>query len=134
MSQQAHLWSKYHAAAMLRLGSEAAAAEADRALAEYNKRFETLSKHEHEMAALALELEVRVRQVQEATQALMAAKHLVDAVKENYKGNEHHKIQDHAHDVFRYAHVALQADREYVIVPSGMDERDPRLGFRLDRR
>jgi len=130
MSQQAHLWSRYHAAALQTHEPESAAKKADAALAEYNKRFETLAKHEHEMLELALELEVRVRQVQEATQALMAAKQLVDLVNENYKGHEHHAIQDRAHDVFRYAAVVLQDDREYVIVPSGMDPNDPKLGFR----
>jgi hypothetical protein len=131
MSQQAHLWSRYHAAAIQTRAPEEAARAADAALAEYNKRFETLAKHEHEMAALALELEVRVRQVQDATQALMAAKQLVDLVNDKkYQGHEHFGLHDRVRDIFRYVNVVLQDNREYVIVPAGMDESDPRLGLR----
>lgn len=130
MSQQAHLWSRYHAAAIQTRAPEEAARVADAALAEYNKRFETLAKHEREMAELALELELRVRQVQWATEALMAAKHLVDTVNEKYKGHEHFTLESQAHAIFQYGRVALQDHREYVIVPGGMDESDPKLGLR----
>ena len=78
MSQQASIWSRYHAAALQTHDAERAAEIADEALAEYNKRFETLSKYEKELSDMAGILEVREAQVFGMTQWLIGFQNLLD--------------------------------------------------------
>jgi len=124
MSQQAAPWARYHAAALQTMSPENAALAADKALGQYNKRFETLAKHEQEMAELARTLEIRGEQVYIGTQALM----LIDDFIASYDRNEQ-KVDSHwlreLRDI-RNRHLHLQGGT-YVTVVMGMNPDDPKL-------
>jgi hypothetical protein len=125
MSQQAHLWSRYHAAALQTHEPESAAKKADAALAEYNKRFETLAKHEHEMIELARLLAVREEQVYIGTRALMAARDLEEAIqRDGVNAPQPFWREKLTQLATRHLRVV---EGTWTIVPDGMHENDPKL-------
>jgi hypothetical protein len=129
MSQQASIWSRFHAAALQTHGAEAAAKKADEALAEYNKRFEVLAKYEAELAAAHELLRIRDQQVYIGLQALMTGSDLWEAF--HRSGRDHSGPQAEAHWFDQMSclvknHLRLIGDT-WTIVPHGMTETDPSL-------
>ena len=131
MSQQAHIWSRYHAAALQTQRPDDAAKTADLALAEYNKRFEVLAKYEAELTKQALVLEVRDQQVGIGTETLMVASDLLEAWKRNETNMKEAGISldDHWLRTLKQLvdrHLRLVGNT-YTTVPAGIREDDPRL-------
>jgi hypothetical protein len=130
MSQQASIWSRFMAAALQTYDPESAAKKADGALAEYNKRMETLEKHEKEMVDMALELEARDAQVFGMTMWLIAFQGLLDEIANMTSGTElpSERVKQALDRVSRNARGRLTLrDRSWIFVPNGWPEEDPRL-------
>lgn len=129
MSDQAHLWSRYHAAAIQTRAPEAAARAADKALAEYNKRFETLAKYEKELSDMAGILEVREAQAFGMTQWLIGFQNLLDEIAHVRDGSVPAEVKRALDQVSRNGRGRLDLrNGEYVFVPNGWPAEDPRLG------
>lgn len=131
MSQQAALWARYHAAALQRFGPEAAADTADLALAEYNKRFETLAKHEADMAELGRTLELREEQEYIGLRALMAAGAYFEALGADARLDQETHWMSELRQLVRN-HLRL-IKHTWTIVPHGVHEDDPKLKTRGSR-
>jgi hypothetical protein len=128
MSQQASIWSRFMAAALQTHEPEAAAKKADGALAEYNKRMETLAKDERTIAQLALTLEMRDEQAYIGLRALMAAGAMFEHVEANGIVNVNVN-DDHWMGELRSLaknHLRLVGNT-WTIVPYGIHENDPKL-------
>jgi len=137
MSQQTEVWSKFFAAALanpyvcdqnesIDHVTELAAKVADFALAEYNKRSETLAKHEKEMTEMALELEARDAQVFAAITWLVRFQSLLDTLA--HKDMTAEAVKQEVFEVARNGRGRLDLRAgEYVLVPNGWQADNPRL-------
>lgn len=136
MSQQASIWSRFMAAALanpyvcdenesIDAVTERAAKVADCALAEYNKRMESLSKLEAELAEAWRLIEVRNAQVDIGTRTLMVARDLLEAWRRDHKNDN---VDSHwIHELEKLERHLHLVGHTFTTVPDGIDPADPKL-------